>query len=241
VSATPAEPATALSFFDADAGVHGTIRSSLTLLFEGREARAERGPAEIERTGDGWHARASGDVEVKLMPTADTADLGGIAVSVCSVEGRVGGKKITGLGTAAETHRPPEWRDLDLVRAVSAVFDPGLAALAVARRPRAEEGHGGELVNAALLEGGELRAPESARISTVYDGGGRQHSSGLELWFPGEEYPRRLFGTVQAGTSLELEGLWVHAAAFNWRMEGHAGAGLCELTLHRDEAEPAAA
>jgi hypothetical protein len=241
VSATPAEPAIALSFFDADAGVHGTIRSGLTLLFEGREARTERGPAEIERTGDGWQARASGDVEVKLMPTADTADLGGIAVSVCSVEGRVGGKKITGLGTAAETHRPPEWRDFDLVRAVSAVFDPGLAALAVARRPRAEEGHGGELVNAALLEGGELRAPESARISTVYDGGGRQHSSGLELWFPGEEYPRRLFGTVRAGTSLELEGLWVHAAAFNWRMEGHVGAGLYELTLRRDEAEPAAA
>ena len=241
MSPAPAEPAVALSFFDSDAGVHGTIRSGLTLLFEGREVRTERGPAEIERTSDGWQARASGDVQVNLIPTADTADLGGVAVAVCSVEGRVGGRKVTGLGTAAETHRPPEWRELDLLRAVSAVFEPGLAALAIARRPRAEEGHGGELVNAALLEGGELRAPESARISTVYDGGGRQHSSGLELWFPGEEYPRRLFGTVQAGTSLELEDLWVHAAAFNWRMEGHTGAGLSELTLRRDEAEPAAA
>jgi hypothetical protein len=241
VTPGPADLPVALSFFDSDAGVHGTIRSGLTLLFEGRDARAERGAAEIERSGENWQARASGDVEVTLTPASDTADLGGIAVTVCTVEGRVGAKKISGLGTAAETRQPPEWQELDLLRAISAVFEPGLAALAVARRPREAEDHGSELVTAALIEAGELRAPEDARISTVYDGGGRQHSSGLELWFPGEEFPRRLFGTVQAGTSLELDGLSVHAAAFTWRMEGHVGSGLYELTLRRDEAEPVAA
>jgi hypothetical protein len=241
VSSAPAELAVALSFFDSGAGLHGTVRSGLTLLFDGREARVERGATEIERAQGAWHARAGGDVEVTLTPASDTADLGGIGVTVCSVDGTVAGRKISGLGTAAETKRPPEWRELDLLRAISAVFEPGLAALAVARRPRAAENHGSELVTAVLVEGGELRAPEDARISTVYDGGGRQHSAGLELWFPGEEFPRRLFGTVQAGTSLELEGLAVHAAAFNWRMEGHVGAGLYELTLRRDEAEPAAA
>ena len=240
MSPGPAELPVALSFFDSEAGVHGTVRSGVTLLFEGREARAERGAAEIERTDGGWRGQASG-VEVTLSPVSDTADLGGVAVTVCTVEGRVGGRKISGLGTAAETRRPPEWQELDLLRAISAVFEPGLAALAIARRPRQAENHGGELVTAVLVEAGELRAPEDARISTVYDGGGRQHSSGLELWFPGEDYPRRLFGTVQAGTSLELEGLSVHAAAFNWRMEGHVGAGLYELTLRREEAEPAAA
>lgn len=241
MSAAPAELAVALSFFDPDAGIHGTVRSGLTLLFEGREARTERGPAEIERTDGQWQGRAGADVDVTLTPVSDTADLAGVSVSVCSVEGRVGAKKISGLGTAAETHRPPEWRELDLLRAISAVFEPGLAAFAIARRPRSSDEHGSELITAVLIEGGELRAPEEARISTVYDDGGRQHSSGLELWFPGEDYPRRLFGTVQAGTSLELEGVAVHAAAFNWRMEGHAGAGLYELTLRRDEAEPAAA
>jgi hypothetical protein len=240
VSPGPAELPVALSFFDSDAGVHGTLRAGLTLMFEGREARAEHGPAEIEHDDGGWRGQASG-VEVALTPASDTADLGGVAVTVCTVEGRVGGKKISGLGTVAETRRPPEWQELDLLRAISAVFEPGLAALAIARRPRQAEDHGGELVTAVLVEAGELRAPEDARISTVYDGGGRQHSSGLELWFPGEDYPRRLFGTVQAGTSLDLEGLSVHAAAFNWRMEGHVGAGLYELTLRRDEAEPAAA
>jgi hypothetical protein len=241
VSPGPADLPVALSFFDPQAGVNGTIRSGLTLLFEGREAKTERAPAEIERAGDGWHARASGDVEIEMTPTSDTADLGGVAVTVCSVTGRAGGKKISGLGTAAETRRPPEWRELDLLRAISAVFEPGLAALVVARRPRATDDHGSERVTAVLIEGGELRAPEDARVSTVYDGDGRQHSSGLELWFPGEEYPRRLFGTVQAGTSLELEGLAVHAAAFTWRMEGHVGSGLYELTVRRDDAEAAAA
>ena len=241
MSAAPAELAVALSFFDTGAGLHGTVRSGLTVLFDGREARVEHGVAEIERDGDTWRARAGDDVELTLTSVSDTADLSGVGVTICSAEGRIADRKISGLGTAAETHRPPEWQQLGLLRAISAVFEPGLGALAIARRPRATEGHGGELVSAVLIEGGELRAPEDARISTVYDGGGRQHSSGLELWFPGEDYPRRLFGTVQAGTSLELEGLAVHAAAFNWRMEGHVGAGMYELTLRREDAQPAAA
>lgn len=240
MSAAPAETPVALSFFDASAGLHGTIRSGLTLVFDGREARAEHAPAEIERTETGWRARAS-DVEVELSPVSEVAELSGAGIAVCSMRGRIGTREISGLGTAAETRRAPEWRELDALRAISAVFEPGLAALAVARRPRATDGHGNELVTAVLVEAGELRAPEDARISTVYDGGGRQHSSGLELWFPGEDYPRRLFGTVQAGTTLEFGGLLVHAAAFTWRMEGRTGAGIYELTLHRDEAEPAAA
>jgi len=236
----PADTPVALSFFDPAAGVSGTVRAGLTLVFQGREARAEAVAAEIERSGDSWRARA-GDVELELSPVVATAELGGVSVTVCSAEGRIGERKLSGLGTAAETRRPPEWRELDLVRAISAVFDPELAVLAIARRPRGTENHGAEVVTAALLEAGELRMPEDARISTVYDDGGRQHSSGLELWLPGEDYPRRLFGTVQAGTSLELEGLAVHAAAFTWRMEGRAGAGLYELTVRQDEEAPAAA
>lgn len=240
MSAGAGDTPVAISFFDSSGGPHGTVRSGLTLVFDGRETRAEHAPAEIERTAGGWRATAS-DVEVELTPTSDVAELGGVGIAVCSAEGRVGETKISGLGTVAETRRAPEWRDLDAIRAISAVFEPGLAALAIARRPYATDGHGNELVTAVLVEAGEMRAPEDARISTVYDGGGRQHSAGLELWFPGEDYPRRLFGTVQAGTSLELGGLLVHAAAFTWRMEGRVGAGLYELTLRRDEAESAAA
>ena len=82
-------------------------------------------------------------------------------------------------------------------------------------------------------------AVEDARISTVYDAEGRQRSAGLELWLPGEEFPRRVSGTVAAGSSLELEGLSVHAAVFRWRMEEREGLGAYELMV-RDEPPTAA-
>lgn len=241
MSIEPVEAPVALSFFDPGHGLSGTIRSALTLLFEGKQARAERTTAVIERSEGGWSARVADEVEVSFTPSSDEIELGGSALTICSVEGRVGSTSFTGLGTAAETRKPPEWRELDNLRAISAVFSPDLAALAIARRPRSAAGHGDELITAALLEAGEARRPEDARISTVYDGSGRQHTSGLELWFPGEDYPRRLFGTVQAGTSLELDGLFIHAAVFNWRMEGNAGVGMYELSIRRGEDEPVAA
>jgi hypothetical protein len=80
---------------------------------------------------------------------------------------------------------------------------------------------------------------ENTRISTVYDGDGRQRSAGLELWLPGEDFPRRGSGSAVAGTSLELEGLHVHVAVFDWRLEGREGLGAYELMV-RSQA-PAAA
>ena len=53
----------------------------------------------------------------------------------------------------------------------------------------------------------------------------------MELWLPGEDFPRRAFGTASAGTSLELEGLVANVAAFDWWMDGRRGAGLYELTV----------
>jgi hypothetical protein len=87
------------------------------------------------------------------------------------------------------------------------------------------------MVVAHLWSEGELKGVEDARVSTIYDGEGRPRRSSLELWLPGEDFPRRAFGVVGAGASLALEGLDVHAGAMTWRMEAHEGAGLYELTL----------
>src|SRR5439155_21564388 len=111
--------------------------------------------------------------------------------------------------------------------------------VALARRPAGAQGHGEELVVAQLLSGGELLAVEDARLSTTYDGEGRPRQAGFELWLPGEDFPRRAFGSVKAGASLALEGLDVHAAPMDWRMENHRGAGLYELTVR--EPAPTAA
>jgi len=94
-------------------------------------------------------------------------------------------------------------------------------------------------VVAWLVTGGEAKQVEDARISTVYDGDGRQRTAGLELWMPGEDFPRRASGTAVAGTTLVLDGLRVNTAVFSWRMEGRDGAGAYELTI-RDEPPEAA-
>ena len=93
-------------------------------------------------------------------------------------------------------------------------------------------------MTASLLEAGELQTVEDARISTVYDGDGRQRNAGLELWLPGEEFPRRASGSVIAGSSLELEAVEVHVAVFSWRLNARDATGAYELIVRR---EPAAA
>jgi hypothetical protein len=113
------------------------------------------------------------------------------------------------------------------------------AFLALARRPRGARGHGEESVSAVLIDDGTPTGVDDARLSTVYDGQGRQRSAGLELWLPGEELPRRGSGSVIAGSSLALAGLEVHTAVFQWRLEGRDAIGAYELTVRSEP--PAAA
>jgi hypothetical protein len=111
--------------------------------------------------------------------------------------------------------------------------------VALGRRPRGARGHDEETVTARLLDEGRLLEVERARVSTVYDGGGRQRSAGLELWIPGEEFARRGSGLVLAGSSLDLDGIQVHAAIFRWRLDGRDATGAYELMVRTDP--PAAA
>ena len=134
---------------------------------------------------------------------------------------------------------PPRWEELDAVRSISALVDERHALLVLARRPRDAVGHGHEEITARLIEDDAVLEVADACIATVYDGSGRQRSAGLELWVPGEEYPRRGSGQVIAGSSLDLEGLQVHAAVFRWRLDGREGIGAYELMLRSEP--PAAA
>jgi hypothetical protein len=231
-------PALSIALFDPEHGVNVSARSGATLLFEGSAAQVRPGGPEVEPTRKGWQAELGEDFSVKLEPVADPAELDGATVHLCAVSGRIGGRKARCLGTVSETTRAPEWQELDALRALSAIFDEDNAFVALARRPRGAAGHDAEDVSAWLLAEGEPVELSDTRISTVYDGGGRRRSAGLELWVPGEDFPERGSGTVVAGTSLALEGLDVHAAIFRWRMNDREGAGSYELWL-RSEPEPA--
>jgi hypothetical protein len=233
------EPAVSLAFFDGERGLHGSLRTGIGVLFEGEHPRTLGEPPEISREGEGWRARCGEELDVVFEPVSPAVDLGGAAARVARARGRAAGAEVDCLGTVGETTELPPWADLDALRAISAIFDEEHAVLAVARRPRGALGHGQETVVAHLLTGGEPVAVEEARISTVYDGGGRQRSAGIELWLPGEDFPRRVSGAVTAGMSLSLEELRVNVAVFGWRMEGRDGLGSYEVTV-RDEPDEAA-
>jgi len=231
-------PALALSFFDAAHDIHGTARSGATILFEGRQPVALPEGPRIEVTETGWHAELAHKLSLEFERLSPPADLGGVRAHVTRVRGEVAGREVDCLGTVSETEVPPRWEELDAVRSVSALVDERHALLALARRPRGAVGHGDERVTARLLEEDALLDVETARISTVYDGDGRQRSAGLELWLPGEDFPRRGSGQVIAGSSLDLDGLQVNAAVFRWRLDGREGIGAYELMLR---VEPPAA
>jgi hypothetical protein len=233
------DPALALSFFDQAREIYGTARSGTMILFEGhRSVPHAEGPA-VERVGEGWRAQLPGVLELELAQVAGPAELGEVSARVCRVTGQVTGRAVECLGTLAETHSPPAWEQLDALRTITALVDESNALLAVARRPRDAMGHGQEKVSAQLVRDGRPVAVDEARISTVYDSGGRQRSAGLELWLPGEELPHRGSGTVIAGSSLDLDGLRVHTAVFRWRLDGRDGVGAYELTVRTEP--PAAA
>jgi len=233
------EAALALSFFDAAHDIHGTARSGMTILFEGRKPNALAQGPEVETTGSGWRAELPDRLSLEFEPVSPPAELGGVRAHLTRVRGEAGGRTVDGLGTVSETEVPPQWEELDALRSVSALVDEQHALLALARRPRGAVGHGDEEVTARLVEDDAVLVVETARISTVYDGGGRQRSAGLELWVPDEDYPRRGSGLVIAGSSLDLDGLQVHVAVFRWRLDGREGIGAYELMLRMEP--PAAA
>ncbi|HZG49391.1 MAG TPA: hypothetical protein VEY90_07715 [Thermoleophilaceae bacterium] len=231
-------PALALSFFDEAHEIYGTARSGATVLFEGRAPTALAEGPHFQRDGDDWRAELPGRLALVAAPVSEPAELGTVRACVCRVRGEASGRRVDCLGTLAETAAAPRWEELDALRSISALVDEDHALLTVARRPRGAIGHGQELVRARLIAEGESHAVEDARISTVYDGDGRQRSAGLELWLPGEEFPRRGSGVVAAGSTLDLEEVRVHVAIFKWRLEGRDGVGAYELMVR---AEPPAA
>jgi len=231
-------PPVAFAFFDHAHDQHGMWRSGLTLLFENEECEAVSDGPEVTPDGDGFRTVLPGRFDLVFTPVVEPAALRGARLSVCRVEGTLGARSISCVGTTTAVTEAPEWAELDVLRELSAVFDGGHAMLAIAQRPRGSVGHGGELVSAAIAVDGVLLDVEEARLSTVYDGEGRQRSCGVELWLPGEDFPRRASGEVVAGTTLDFSGLRVNAAIFRWRMDGREGAGSYELTV-RDEREAA--
>jgi hypothetical protein len=147
---------------------------------------------------------------------------------VCLVTGTVtvAGREVPVrcLGQRGHAWGEPDWSRLEAARTVSAWVEdgPGFALQSV--RPQGAV-HADEPVWAAILGPGGAAEIADPRVSTTYDGDGRQRRAGLELWLDDDEYPIRGSGEVLCGSTLELGQLTLDCAFFRWRLEGREGVG----------------
>jgi hypothetical protein len=153
---------------------------------------------------------------------------------LCRVEGmvRVGGaeRRVACAGQRGHSWGAPDWERLELTRSLSVWLGEEGGLVFSAARPAGAKGHAEEAVCALLAERAEdglgSRAVADARLSTTYDGDGRQRRAGLELWLAeDDDYPHRASGEVVCGTSLELGRLRLDCAFFRWHLDGRAGVG----------------
>lgn len=167
-----------------------------------------------------------------LDPDGDAAKLGGMAgyEQLVRVHGEatVGGKKrkLAARGQRGHSWGAPDWEKISVARTVSAWLSDDSGVTITSVRGAKKEGHGEEAVSAFLMQEGRSRPIGDPRLSTTYDGEGRQRNAGLELFIDAEDdHPHRAAGEVICGTTLDLGRLRMDSAFLRWRMEGREGVG----------------
>jgi hypothetical protein len=172
---------------------------------------------------------------VEIDPAEPVARAGGMVgyEQLCRVRGtvRAGGseRRVDCLGQRTHLWGEPDWERIETTRTVMAWLDDGTGVTLTAVRPRGVDGHDREAAWAAVLDAdGGLHA-DDPRLSTTYDGEGRQRRAGLELWTGEEDYPIRAAGEVLCGSTFDLGQLQLDCAFFAWHMDGREGVGRYDL------------
>jgi hypothetical protein len=126
------------------------------------------------------------------------------------------------------------WDRIEMTRSLYAVSGERRAIVFESARPTGSGGHGDERRLARLIAAtDEIEPFEDARLSTVYGEQGLPAKAGLELFLPGEEYPRRLGGEALHATWLGEDGTRSAIGFFRWSMEGTSAFGLYETVVPR--------
>jgi hypothetical protein len=171
-----------------------------------------------------------------IDPAEPVARTGGMVgyEQLCRVGGtaRVRGEEHTvdTLGQRGHTWGEPDWEKLDSTRTINAWLEDGRGLTVSSVRAAKRKGHDGDAAWAVVLDpAGSLHADE-ARLSTTYDGDGRQRRAGLELWIGEDEgFARRAAGEVLCGSTFDLGQLRLDCAFFAWHMHGRQGVGRYDL------------
>jgi hypothetical protein len=177
---------------------------------------------------------------IELSPSTEVAAVSGTQgyEQLCRVTGtaRIGEQRleIDCLGQRGHQWGVPDWETLESARTVSAWLGPDSAVVLQGARAEGADGHDEEALTGLLVDGAGPGAVitelDDPRLSTTYDGNGRQRRAGMELWVGAEDdFPQRVAGEALCGTSLELGRLRLDSAFFLWRSAGRAGVGRYEL------------
>ena len=161
-------------------------------------------------------------------PPAEFEPLGGMEghERLCRVRGTAAGRPIDCLGQRGRSWGTADWSEHRADAFARRVARRGAVGglLGGAAGGRGEPCRGGEW--GALLDADGAVAMADPRLSTTYDGDGRQRRAGLELWVgEDDDYPRRGAGQVLCGSSVELGSLRLDLAFFGWTLDGRRGVG----------------
>lgn len=153
---------------------------------------------------------------------------------LCLVAGTVtvGGeeREVRCLGQRGHSWGEPDWERNELARTVTAWLDDGSGLTLSAFRPVGARAHNEEEVACALLGSESPVTVADPRLSTTYDGEGRQLRAGLELWINGEDgFPHRGAGRAFCGSTLDLGQLQLDCAFFEWSLDGRSGVGRYDI------------
>jgi hypothetical protein len=198
------------------------------------------------RNGFALDLRAVGP-PAELDASAPAGRLGGMEgyEQLVEVEGVVtvdgAERPFRGHGQRGHSWGAPDWDRLTVARTLGVWFADGSGLTATAVRPAKGSSHADEAIHAVIVDrpgdNGDVAAVVVAdpRLSTTYDGDGRQRHAGLELYVGEDDpYARRAAGEVACGTTLDLGRLRLDCAFFRWRMEGRNGVGRYDVLRRVD-------
>jgi len=129
--------------------------------------------------------------------------------------------------SAWELDSEPDWRRLDSIRLVSALFDDGRVLGVAALRPRGARAHDEDVAVTRLIDAeGEQTETSETLLSVEYDPAGAPRRIGLELWTEPDSSPLRV-AADRAGDATPRGGR--EAVPMRFRLDGVEGAGLYEV------------
>ena len=129
-----------------------------------------------------------------------------------------------GAPSAWELESEPDWRGLEGIRLVSAVFEDGAALGVAAIRPRSARGHGDDAVAARFVDAEGARMETSdALLSVEYDSARVPRRLGIEVWPDADSAPLRIAADRDPGDVDDRD-----AVEMTFRLGGVAGRGTYE-------------